>query len=45
MDETHQLRVLLLEMLRYMRRGPGDYFDAGAAYIKLKWLTEHQCLY
>ncbi|MCW0323434.1 hypothetical protein [Pantoea dispersa] len=45
LDETHQLRVFLLEMLRYLRRGPCDYPDAGAAYIQLKWLTEHQCLY
>lgn len=45
LDETHQLRVFMLEMLRYLRRGPCDYPDAGAAYIQLKWLTEHQCLY
>lgn len=32
-------------MLRYLRRGPCDYPDAGAAYIQLKRLTEHQCLY
>lgn len=44
LDETYQLRVFLLQMLRYLRRGPCDYPDAGAAYIQLKWLTEHQCL-
>lgn len=45
LDETHQLRVFLLEILRYLRRGSCDYPDAGAAYIQLKRLTEHQCLY
>lgn len=44
LNESLQLKVFLLEMLRYLRRGPCDYPDAGAAYIQLKWLTEHQCL-
>lgn len=44
LNEELQLKVFLLEMLRYLRRGPCDYPDAGAAYIQLKWLTEHQCL-
>ncbi|HEY4468251.1 MAG TPA: hypothetical protein VGN53_10920 [Klebsiella sp.] len=44
LDETLQVKIFLLEMLRYLRRGPCDYPDAGAAYIQLKWLTEHQCL-
>ena len=44
LNETLQLKIFLLEMLRYLRRGPCDYPDAGAAYIQLKWLTEHRCL-
>lgn len=44
LDKTLQLKIFLLEMLRYLRRGPYDYPDAGAAYIQLKWMTEHQCL-
>ena len=44
LNETLQIKIFLLEMLRYLRRGPCDYPDAGAAYIQLKWLVEHQCL-
>lgn len=44
LNEALQLKFFLLEMLRYLRRGPCDYPDAGAAYIQLKWLTEHRCL-
>jgi len=35
LDETLQLRMYLLAMLRYLRRGPYDYPDTGAAYIQL----------
>lgn len=44
LNETLLLKLFLLEMLRYLRRGPCEYPDAGAAYIQLKWLTEHQCM-
>lgn len=44
LDQTLQLKIFLLEMLRYLRRGPCDYPDAGAAYIQLKWMMECQCI-
>jgi len=37
-------RVYLLEMLRYLRRGPCDFPDAGAAYVQLKFFVESGCL-
>ncbi|MFP3442683.1 hypothetical protein R0K18_33605, partial [Pantoea sp. SIMBA_133] len=37
-------RVYLLEMLRYLRRGPCDFPDAGAAYVQLKFFIESGCL-
>ncbi|PCD01096.1 hypothetical protein EAO82_08790 [Halopseudomonas pelagia] len=43
-DNTKLARIYLLEMLRYMRRGPCDFPDAGAAYVQFKFLVECGCL-
>tara|TARA_R100000306_G_scaffold62381_1_gene69189 strand:- start:4298 stop:4969 length:672 start_codon:yes stop_codon:yes gene_type:complete len=44
LDKETLSRVYLLEMLRYLRRGPCDFPDAGAAYIQFKFLLEVECL-
>jgi len=44
LDKEKLARVYLLEMLRYLRRGPYDFPDAGAAYVQLKFFIESGCL-
>ncbi|WLG48084.1 hypothetical protein [Pseudomonas sp. FP1742] len=40
LDPAKAARVYMLELLRYLRRGPALFPDAGAAYIQLRLLEE-----
>lgn len=44
LDRTVLARIYFLEMLRYLRRGPSNYPDAGAAWIQFNYLREHGCI-
>lgn len=44
LDRTVLARIYFLEMLRYLRRGPSSYPDAGAAWIQFNYLREHGCI-
>lgn len=44
LDRTVLARIYFLEMLRYLRRGPSSYPDAGAAWIQFNYLREHGCV-
>lgn len=40
LDPTRMVRFYVLELFRYLRRGPQHFPDAGAAYIQLKMLED-----
>lgn len=44
LDKEKIARVYLLEMLRYLRRGPCEFPDAGSAYVQFKFFVEEGCL-
>lgn len=44
LDREKLARVYLLEMLRYLRRGPCEFPDAGSAYVQFKFFVEAGCL-
>ena len=44
LDRNVLARIYFLEILRYLRRGPSSYPDAGAAWIQFNYLREHGCI-
>ncbi len=40
LDPVKMMRLYVLELFRYLRRGPEQFPDAGAAYVQLKMLEE-----
>lgn len=40
LDQEKMVRVYVLELFRYLRRGPSKFPDAGSAYIQLRILQE-----
>ncbi len=44
LDISKMIRLYVLELLRYLRRGPADFPDAGSAYIQLRLLEEWDVL-
>ncbi|MDU8501701.1 hypothetical protein RYB01_21295 [Pseudomonas syringae] len=40
LQPEHMVRVYVLELLRYLRRGPRQFPDAGSAYVQLRMLHD-----
>jgi hypothetical protein len=41
LDPTILCQIYAFEMLRYLRRAPRDFPDAGAAFVQLQYLIDH----
>lgn len=44
LDQDKMIRVYVLELFRYLRRGPRQFPDAGSAFIQLRMLEEYGVL-